>query len=287
MITVISRALVDSAARRFPPDSQVRREWLAELDYLATQGRPLRGLRFAAGLAFVRPAHVPVIGFNKHTVGTALAILAGPVALVLTAVVVGIALGFGRAPVQRWLLLAAVLTFAGAAGWWWGRRSVLTGPVPLAFLLPFSIAATGLVGIGTAVGRDEFPVGTAIWMPTLPLVLLIVGRMAQVRRGVAAVAVGFVAWLAVLDIAVTADFMAGHYSVAAEHSPFWFIHALTGQSFGVLGQSEEILIEETYFPQPLVVFALYAMCYIAQACRASRSADRVSQPQVLDDSRSA
>jgi len=284
MIAAICQALVNTAARRFPPDSQVRREWLAELDYLATQGRPLHGLRFAAGLAFVRPAHAPVIGFTKRTAGTALAILAGPLALLLTAVVVGISMGYRPPPVQLWLLFAAMLAIAGAAGWWWGRRSVIVGPVPLAFLLAISIAATlwlPLLGIGTAVGNDEFVVGAAVWMPALPLALLAVGRIAQVRRGVVAVLAGFVAWLAVLDIALTVDFMAGQDTVLAEHAPFWFIHALTGQSFGVLSPFEELLIQETYFPHALVIFTLYAMCYTARACRVSGSADEVSQPRML------
>ncbi|GIH07826.1 hypothetical protein Rhe02_58930 [Rhizocola hellebori] len=272
MIAAISRVLVNSAARRFPPDSQVRQEWLAELDFLATQGRSLHALRFAAGLTFVRPAHAPVIGLTKRTVGTALAIVAGPIVLVLTAVVVGIALGYGRPPMQRWLLLAAMLTIAGAVGWWWGRRSVIAGPVLLAFLLPFSISATQLTSMGTAVGRDEFAVGTAVWISALPVVLLVVGRMAQGRREWVAVLAGFVAWLAVLDIAIIVDFMAGHDTALAEHAPFWFIHALTGQSFGVLSLSEQLLIQETYYPHPLVIFALYAMCYTARACRVGRSA---------------
>jgi len=278
MIAAICRALVNTAARRFPPDSQVRREWLAELDYLAAQGRPLQGLRFAAGLAFVRPAHAPVIGFTKLTVGTALAIIVGPIVLMLTTIVVGVTVAYRQLPVPQWLFFAAMLTFAGAAGWLWGRRSVIAGPVPLAFLLPFSTIVTG---IGTAIGNDKFVVGAAVWMPVLPLLLLVVGRMAQVRRGGVAVAAGFVAWLAVLDIAVTAGFMAGQDTVLAQHAPFWFIHALTGQSFGLLSPSEELLIQETYYPQPLVIFALYAMCYTARACRVSRLADEGSRLRTL------
>ncbi|MGH7751874.1 MAG: hypothetical protein ACREN5_03580 [Gemmatimonadales bacterium] len=109
--------------------------------------------------------------------------------------------------------------------------------------------------------------------------LLAVGRMAQVGRGGVAVVAGFVAWLAVLDVAVMVDFMAGQDTVLAEHAPFWLIHALTGQSFGVLSPSEALLIEETYYPHPLVIFALYAMCYTARACRASRAASNVNQPR--------
>jgi hypothetical protein len=69
--------------------------------------------------------------------------------------------------------------------------------------------------------------------------------------------------------------------VLAEHAPLWFIHALTGQSFGVLSPSEALLIQETYYPHPLVIFALYATCYTAQACRASRTADDVNRPRTL------
>ena len=183
MMHALARLFVDAASRRWPADSGMRQEWLAEVDYLAAQHKPGRMLAFAFGLTFARPGSAPVLGFNWRTAGTAFFLLLGPLAVFAASVFVFNGMvnllgprGYGIP--QAGLAVFAVLT--GAAGWWWGRWSVVSGPFSLAVGLTFSVVASMLFIWLT--GGHEPIAGYAVWAPGLLLTLLLVARSAQRRR---------------------------------------------------------------------------------------------------------
>lgn len=277
MMQALARLFVDAASRRWPADSGMRQEWLAEVDYLAAQHKPGRMLWFAFGLTFARPGSAPVVGFNWRTAGTALFMLLGPFAVFAASALVfnGLAnvleiLDYG---VQQ-AGLAAFAVLAGAAGWWWGRWSVVSGPFPLALGLGVSVTASMLFMWLTG-GRD-LVAGYAVWVPGLLVTLLLVARLAQRRRNVFVLAIGIALFLVILDVAYIAEFYhavgdpppswhAADDGFAGAHAPMWFVFALTNQSFGVMSYYESFVISEDAFPHGIVLMGVFAMAYVIRA----------------------
>jgi hypothetical protein len=292
MITSVSRALVGAAARRWPDESQTRREWLAELDFLASQRGSLRALSYAVGLAFARPAHAPAIGLTWRTTGTALFLLAGPAVLVLAVVTIAIAamrlspmVPPDLVPVALWSLAAAYLALAGLIGWGWGSRSVLTGPAALAATVAPSMVVS-LILITEMSGQswqsNELFAGFAVWAPSLAALIFFVARAAQRGYSFRALLASLFAWLVVLDAALIVEFWprvgvespgAPEGAVfVAEHAPMWFVCALTGQSFGVLNLYEQFQVgDDAYLmAYALPVVAVYTLTYTISAVKRGR-----------------
>ena len=292
MMRALSRALVSAAARRWPDESQMRREWLAELDFLASQRGSLRALSYAVGLAFARPAQAPAIGFTWRTASTTFFLLAGPVSLLGLIVLLYQAVwpmfvlptgevdGF-----VAWGMTAANFLLAGLMGRWFGSRSVMTGPAALAVTVGLSIIVSLLL-VPVLAGQEAFLAeilaGVDVWAPGLVALLFVVAKVAQRRHSVRTVLGGILAWLVVLDVAVIAEFWprVGRTVPGApelpvfvgEHAPMWFVYALTNSSFGVLNTREEFQVgdDAALMSHMLLLFAVYAIIYAVTAIRTAR-----------------
>ncbi|GIH02478.1 hypothetical protein Rhe02_05450 [Rhizocola hellebori] len=292
MMLTFCRALVNAAARRWPEQSEMRQEWLAELDFLAAKRRPLKVVSFAAGLALARPAHAPAIGLTWRTTGTAAFLLAGPLTLMSlmfvleVAVVQLIAPALAIAPAElAWTLLTVFVLLAYLTGRWWGARSVIAGPVALAVTLGLSITVSLLAAprlVGSEFHLHQILIGIVVWSPALFVLIFFAANAAQRRRGVRAMLGGLLAWLVALDVAVIVEFWPRVGSVdpqapagsmfVGEHAPMWFIYALTKESFSVLNSFEELTVGDTtvFMPQALIIYAVFAMAYAITAVHAAR-----------------
>ncbi|GIH03283.1 hypothetical protein Rhe02_13500 [Rhizocola hellebori] len=285
----MSRALVTAAARRWPDESQMRREWLAELDFLASQRGSLHALSYAVGLAFARPAQAPAIGFTWRTAGTAFFLLAGPASLLCLIVLVGLALGWMLPSLTGEDLSLALLgliivnaLLAGLVGRWFGARSVMTGPAALAVAVGLSVIVSLLLVptlAGEGIYYKEILAGVVVWAPGLVALLFLVAKTAQRRHSVRGVLGGLLAWLVVLDVAIVVEFWPRVGSVVpgapelsvfvGEHAPMWFVYALTNNSFGVLNAYERFQVADdaVLMPHALLPFGVYAMFYAVTAIR--------------------
>jgi hypothetical protein len=290
MILTLSRALVSIAARRWPDRSQMRQEWLAELDYLAAHRGPLRVFSFGAGLVFARPAQAPAIGLTWRTLGTVLFLLGGPFMLVvLCKTTLYLLIQMARiapnmsSPIATSGVLAVLVAAAYLFGRWWGNRSVLIGPTILALGVGLSVGAS-VLALPRVLGAysmylDHLRAGT-VWAPVLVLMIFLVARSAQRGWGGRAMLAATVVWLAVIDLAIMYMFWPNldykpveGYVFHADHAPLWGVSALTGSSHGVLNREEVAQIQDdaVFLPQTLIIFAIYAISYAVAAVRSYRS----------------
>lgn len=292
MIAFLARMLVGIAARRWPESSGMRREWLAELDHLAGQGHHGRMLRFAAGLTFARPTDLPVIGWNWRTAGSLLLLITGPAIVVAVQSLMFIVQRPPVAPFSTgWALptwFAASLALAVVAGWWFGKVSVVKGPLMLAVLLTASICGLLIALVGPYARIVDYLFALDVWAPALMVLLLFVSWASQRGRGLLAVIVALVLWLIVLDVA-TMVFLSRWPEVATglvgAHAPLWFVYQLIGTSFGVFGtaEAESINAMTTQIPHMLIVFAAYAMTFAARAARVNDPGPHTSATARLGD----
>ncbi len=265
----LARLFADAASRRWPADTGVRQEWLAEIDYLAAQRKPGRMLAFAFGLTFARPGTAPAIGFTWRTLGTTFFLLLGPAAILIGAYLLLIALGevldVGDTR-AIWASFATVILLAALAGRWWGRWSVVSGPFPLAGALALSVTAA--MSLGSLGSLEELMAGVHVWAPGLFGVLMVVARICQRRKTGRALTAGILLWLIILDLALVVEFLPKSYFVA-EHSPMYLIYALTDESFGVMNRREEFEVgdDSVGMPHALLIMGTFAIAYVMKAAR--------------------
>ena len=248
-------------------------------------------LWFAFGLTFARPSTAPVVGFNWRTAATVFFLLLGPVAAFLVPALAAVSL-INLFDVTdhaaQYSTLAAFVIPAGLIGWWCGRRSVVSGPVPLAVVLTLAVTASTLGFLPG--GGDEAVVGIAIWAPGLLITLLLAARLAQTRRTALASVAGVLVFMVVLDGAYVAEHFRAISNAAppsipedswllAAHAPMWFVYALTGQSFGILPHYERLVVGYEAFPHSALSMGVFAVFYAVRAARQrAQSSESVVKP---------
>jgi len=283
----IARALLALAARRWPARmrADVEREWLAELDVLATQRRHALMLRYALSLAAARPPERAPLSAILPGVWRAvrLVVLAPLIALaLLLASLVMMNSVASLIPWNRWMaaelplataftLVAAVLLAT------LGNRWTLPGariPLLLAVTVPgfvVAVAARYLLG-GTEHLARHLPV-YLVFFPGLALVLLGVHRLAAAGHTRRAWWTGILGATVVADIAVIASMMRADLPPYEEphpaYAPVWLFTALTDFGFGLPHPtaSEIFTITSTIELNPLllIVYAALALGAVVPA----------------------
>jgi hypothetical protein len=287
----IARALLALAARRWPARvrADVEREWLAEVDVLATQRRHARMLRFALSLAAARPPERPPLTALLPAAWRAvrLMILAPVIALVL--MVAGVMLMNSVAiliPVNRWMDPQVPLATAGTLVCAvllarLGDRWTLPGariPLVLAVTVPgFAVVVAARYFIGGTKHLARHLPGHAIFFLGLAVLLFVVHRLATAGHTRRAWWIGVLGATVVADIAVIPPVLNAQIppfeTVHAGYAPVWLFTALTDSAFGLPHPtgSEKFMIATTTELNPLlfIVYAALALGAVVSAATGS------------------